>query len=72
MKLKNYLDKNNISIKSFSDSLGLIDKTGSMVRRICLYDQRPSPDLAKAVEEKTHGAVTRMELLYPEEYKKAV
>lgn len=29
--------------------------------------RRPSPDLALRIEEATGGAVTRMELLYPEE-----
>jgi len=71
MKLKKYLLKNKISIKSFSDSIGLIDKTGSMVRRICLYNQRPSPELARTIEEATGGEVSRFELLYPDEHKAA-
>ncbi|MEN8236160.1 MAG: helix-turn-helix domain-containing protein [Pseudomonadota bacterium] len=30
--------------------------------------KRPSPDLAKKIEEATNGKVTRDELLFPEDY----
>jgi len=33
-----------------------------------LGEKRPSPSLAKQIEEETDGCVTRLELLYPEEY----
>jgi len=33
--------------------------------------RRPSPDLARRIEQATGGQVTRMELLYPEEAPRA-
>jgi DNA-binding transcriptional regulator YdaS (Cro superfamily) len=62
MDLKQYLkgkDRNN-----FATQLGT---TKNYINLLVCRARRPSPDLALRIEEATGGAVSRMDLLYPEQ-----
>jgi DNA-binding transcriptional regulator YdaS (Cro superfamily) len=62
MDLKQYLkgkDRNN-----FATQLGT---TKNYINLLACLARRPSPDLALRIEEATGGAVSRMDLLYPEQ-----
>ncbi len=64
MKLKKYLDKCSIKNSHFAKRVGV---SPAFITYILQGKKRPSPEVAKKIEEATHGMVTRMELLYPKE-----
>ena len=61
MKLKDFL-KN----KSRTFFAKKISSTKNYVDQLCSGQRRPSPELALKIQGATDGAVTVMELLYPE------
>jgi len=63
MNLETVLKKENMSIASLAAKL---DVHYTHVLRIIHGSRRPSPELALKIEQITNGAITRMELLYPE------
>ena len=63
MNLKEYLKGKNKD--NFAQQIGT---TVNYLRLLIYGIRRPSPELAKKIEEATHGKVSRWELLYPEEY----
>jgi len=64
MELKWYCEKQKLRYKRLAELLGV---TPSHVTQLINGKRRPSPELALKIEEVTQGAVTRMELLYPED-----
>lgn len=63
MKLNEYLTAKNLPQIAFSRQV----KIGPIYLNALVRGRRkPSPSLALRIEEATGGAVTRMELLYPE------
>ena len=62
MKLKDYLKKNDRTLKSFCLQN---DFVYGYLRHISNKRKRPSPEMALRIEKATKGKVTRMELLYP-------
>ncbi len=50
--------------KNFATQIGT---TKNYINLLACRNRRPSPDLALRIEEATGGAVSRMELLYPEQ-----
>jgi len=63
MKLKLYLSTNKKSQVAFSNEVGV----GHIYLNAIIRGRRkPSPSLALRIEEATGGAVSRLELLYPE------
>lgn len=65
MKLKEWLKKNNVT----QTKMGVDFKTSSsFINNISMNRQPVGKKLAKRIEEYTDGEVTRLELLYPEEY----
>lgn len=63
MDLKHYLKTSGTKRKDLCDVLGIHYQH---LNNIFRGKRHPSPDLALRIEEATGGAVTRMELLYPE------
>jgi len=63
MNLKDYLKSKDKS--KFAKQIGT---TKNYLNLLIYGIRRPSPELAKKIEEATHGKVSRWELLYPEEY----
>ena len=65
MHLKEWIrSQDAVNQEDMADSLGI---TREYFNGIANRRNRPSPDLAKRIEEATGGKVTRMELLYPGE-----
>lgn len=65
MRLRDYVKQHKIDIKAFAERLGYSRPYISNV----VYDQvSASPRLAKKIEEETGGRVSRLSLLYPEEF----
>ena len=62
MKLKKYLDRCSIKKSHFANIIGV---SPAFITYIIQGKKRPSPEVAKKIEEVTHGVVNRMELLYP-------
>ena len=62
MNLRDYLKNKNR--KDFAE---LIGTTKNYLNLLACGQRRPSPELALRIEQATGGAVTRMELLYPQE-----
>ena len=63
MNLKDYLSERGISQVDFSNKLGI---TQARVSQIVNKKANPSIVLAKHIEEITNGAVTTMDLIYPD------
>jgi plasmid maintenance system antidote protein VapI len=63
MNLKQYLQTSDTKRKDFCSSLGIHYQH---LNNILRGKRNPSADLALRIEEATGGAVTRMELLYPD------
>lgn len=63
MKLKNYLKYKNLTISAFAKVAELKQPHLSLIMN---GNRRPSPELAKKIEEATKGEVTVLELLFPE------
>lgn len=63
MDLKKFLTTNSIDMTSFAAMVGCKQPHVSLV---CAGHRRPSPRLALKIERATHGHVTVMELLYPD------
>ena len=64
MKLKKYLSQCSIKKSHFADLIGV---SPAFITYILQGKKRPSPEVAKKIEEVTHGTVSRIELLYPKE-----
>ena len=64
MKLNVWLQKHNIMQKIAADDLGI---SRSLFSDIAKERRRPTPEMAKLIEDYTHGEVNRLELLYPQE-----
>ena len=61
MELTEYLKKKDRAV--FAKQIGT---TKNYVNILSCGSRRPSPEMALRIEQATGGAVTRMELLYPE------
>ncbi len=66
MILREYITKNSIKIEEFGAMVGI--KNRSRVSQLIGGFRLIPLELAKKIELVTEGAVTRLELLYPEEY----
>ena len=64
MKLKKYLKRYPFKQCYFAKDVGV---SPAFITYIIQGKKRPSPEVAKKIEEVTHGMVTRMELLYPKD-----
>jgi len=62
--LKNWLNNKGISQKEFAQ---MIDVAPSTIYRIINSKTRPKLNIAKKIEESTHGEVSRWSVLYPME-----
>lgn len=64
MKLKEWIDEKNLRIMDVAIKLNMHPN------RVHAYlrGERPHPKIAKAIEQLTEGKVTRLEVLYPDEY----
>ncbi len=60
MKLRDYLNSQNLSISELARQL---DYERAHISRVVNGSQRPSPKLARAIEKMTNGKVTAKELL---------
>jgi len=63
MKLQEYLDQEKLSGLAFAEKHNLSQAT---ISRVLNNKVTPCPETAFLIEEATKGAVTRMELLYPD------
>lgn len=61
MKLKEYLKG-----KDRAEFAKDVETTENYINLLACNSRRPSPELALKIEQATGGAVTRLELLYPE------
>jgi len=61
--LSTYLEKNNLSPTQFAKLNGLKQPT---IWRIINLKYKPNPQTAQKIQQATGGAVTVMELLFPE------
>ena len=66
MLLKEYLFRAKITVAQFARDMNI---SRTHADRLVNQKYRPSPELAKRIEEATDGKVTRHELLYPNEAK---
>jgi len=67
MELKTYFDEKKSTRKAFCSAVGIhYQHLNNLLRK----ERNPSPALALRIEQATNGAVTRMELLYPEQKEK--
>ena len=64
MDLKTYLKRTNQTPYAFCRDHGF---KRTMVYYILHHQRRPSPRMASRIERATGGAVTRLELLYPDD-----
>jgi DNA-binding transcriptional regulator YdaS (Cro superfamily) len=64
MDIQEYLQIENLNQITFARRLGVSKSTITLLMQGA---RRPSPTLALRIEQATGGAVTRMELLYPDE-----
>jgi DNA-binding transcriptional regulator YdaS (Cro superfamily) len=64
MNLRDFLTANQMRLSTFATKAGLKQSYASLIKN---GHKRPSPGVALRIEEATGGAVTRMELLYPEQ-----
>jgi DNA-binding transcriptional regulator YdaS (Cro superfamily) len=64
MKISEYLNQENLTQVAFSRSAGI---SPIYLNAIVRGRRTPSKAVALRIEEATGGAVTRMELLYPEQ-----
>jgi len=62
MKLKKWLEKKEITNQAFAGKIGV---HSSYITLLTQNQRRPSPQVAKAIEDFTKGEVTIMELLFP-------
>lgn len=65
MKLLDWLELNELSIKDFAEALGY---TRSHISCVIHGHRKATADMAKAIEIATQGKITRQQMLYPEEY----
>jgi DNA-binding transcriptional regulator YdaS (Cro superfamily) len=63
MKLNDYITQHNLKPR---DLARLIGCGKSMAYYLLSGQRRPSPNMASRIERATGGAVTRLELLYPD------
>lgn len=68
MELRDYLTTENIGVSEFAKKARMKQPYISL---ISLKKRVPSPDMALRIQEATGGAVTVMELLFPEGREKA-
>jgi DNA-binding transcriptional regulator YdaS (Cro superfamily) len=64
MDIQEYLTTEDLSQIALARRLGVSKSTITLLMQGA---RRPSPSLALKIEQATGGAVTRMELLYPDE-----
>ena len=64
MKLKHWQDWKQLKNKELAE---LFEVDQSYITYLLSGKRKPSPILAKKIERVTKGAVTRLELLYPEQ-----
>jgi DNA-binding transcriptional regulator YdaS (Cro superfamily) len=64
MDIQEYLTTEDLSQIALARRLGVSKSTITLLMQGA---RRPSPSLALRIEQATGGAVTRMELLYPDE-----
>jgi len=62
--IKQYTKDHDMTLRAFAV---LVKKSAPFITQITRGQRRPSAPLALKIEEATGGAVTRMELLYPEQ-----
>ena len=65
MKLREYLDIHKMQIQQLADHLGY---SREHLSNIVNQNRIPSAQMAKEIEAFTNGQVTRLHLLYPEEF----
>ena len=63
MKLKEWQEKNNITNMKLAKMLGI---STSLVTYWHQGKRNITPEMAAIIEQKTHGVVNRLEVLYPE------
>lgn len=66
MLLKEYIKSNGIKIQDFANSL---NTSYNYAAQVINGHKRVGPQWAKKIEAITGGKVTRMEMLYPEDFK---
>ncbi len=64
MNLKEWLQKNMLSQREVADAMGI---SRSLMCDIVKGKRRPTPEMAKKIEQYTKGMVNRLEMLYPGE-----
>ena len=64
MNLRHWQEWKQLKNKDLAD---LFEVDQSYITYLLKGKRKPSPDLAEKIERITEGAVTRLELLYPEE-----
>jgi len=69
MEIIEYLTAQGITLNEFAERCGLKQSLASQYKN---RRKRPSPEKALRIEEATGGAVSRMELLYPENQKRGL
>ncbi|MEN8236156.1 MAG: helix-turn-helix domain-containing protein [Pseudomonadota bacterium] len=65
MNLREWLFHNRITVTQLAKDLGI---SRTHLNLISSGQRRPSPDLAKRIEEITKNGVTKAELLFPEDF----
>jgi len=63
MNLKDYLTKTR---RKQSDIAAAARCSQAHISQICKFGRRPSPDVAARISRATNGAVTVLDLLYPD------
>jgi len=66
MNLREYIEKKSINVTEFAETVGVSSRQ-RMVHLIRGFRTIPL-DVAKRIEQVTEGQVSRLEMLYPEEY----